>query len=45
MGNKAKLLKKYLMIHMREVEEMLEMDYDAEEIQELFKEEGRQILI
>ncbi len=35
------LLKEFLMIHMREVEEMLEMDYDAEEIQELFKEEGR----
>jgi predicted transposase YdaD len=27
--------------HLKEVEGMLEMDYDEEEIHELFKEEGR----
>ena len=35
------ILKKFLTIHLKEVEGMLEMDYDAEEIQELFKEDGR----
>lgn len=35
------LIKEFLVIHLKEVEGMLEMDYDAEEIHELFKEEGR----
>ena len=36
------LLKKFLVVHLKEVEGMLEMDYDEEEIHELFKEEGRE---
>ena len=36
------LLKKFLVIHAKEVEGMLEMDYDEEEIHELFREEGRE---
>ncbi len=35
------LLREFLVLHLKEVEGMLEMDYDAEEIHELFKEEGR----
>lgn len=37
------ILKRFLVVHLKEVEGMLEMDYDAEEIQELFKEEGKGI--
>ncbi len=35
------LLKEFLTVHIKEVEGMLEKDYDAEEIHEMFKEEGR----
>ena len=36
------LLKNYLVVHAKEVEGMLEMDYDEEDIHELFKEDGRE---
>lgn len=36
------IIKDFLLIHTKEVEGMLEMDYDVEEIHELFREEGRE---